>query len=225
MTKMALIPHTSVSLTTGWMFRQGDRSSVSPYLPACNAPTEIHRDLLKNKKLANPFDDLNELAARWVGNVTWTYRTTFAAPLHSRKANVVTKLRFEGLDTFASVFLNGELVLVSDNMFIEHQITVSDKLEVDGNILEIVFDSARKKGLELVEQHQEHRFIVHQTEISRGPVRKAPYHWGLGLGSYPHDMWTLEAGVDPDVGLPTYSSRSAVRTVARLEVGRREDER
>jgi beta-mannosidase len=179
---MTLIPHTSTPLTTGWTFKQGDRSSTNAYLSACDAPTEIYRDLLKNGRIANPFNNLNELSVRWVGDETWTYRTTFAAPSEYARAKTVTKLRFGGLDTFASVYLNGGMILKSDNMFIEHEIDVSGKLELEENVLEIVFESARKKGLELVEEHKEHRFIVHQTEISRGPVRKAQYHWGWDWG-------------------------------------------
>ncbi|KAL1801221.1 hypothetical protein ACET3X_001563 [Alternaria dauci] len=179
---MALVPHTSTPLKTGWSFKQGGRSSAHSYLPARDVPTEVFRDLLKNGKIADPFNDLNELAVQWVGNETWTYRTTFATPSEYGNANTVTRLRFGGLDTFASVYLNGKMVLESDNMFVEHEVDVSGKLESDENVLEIVFESARKKGLELVEQHKEHRFIVHQTEISRGPVRKAQYHWGWDWG-------------------------------------------
>ncbi|CAN9089791.1 unnamed protein product [Alternaria alternata] len=179
---MALVPHTSTPLKTGWTFKQGDRSSTHAYLPARDVPTEIYRDLLKNEKIADPFNDLNELAVQWVGDETWTYRTIFAAPSEYGTANAVTRLRFQGLDTFASVYLNGHKVLESDNMFVEHEVDVSGRLELDENVLEIVFESARKKGRELVEQHKEHRFIVHQTEISRGPVRKAQFHWGWDWG-------------------------------------------
>ncbi|KAI4620410.1 hypothetical protein J4E80_004937 [Alternaria sp. BMP 0032] len=199
---MAPVPHTSWPLTTGWTFKQGDRSSTNEYLPACDAPTEVYRDLLKHDKIPDPFHDLNELAVRWVGDETWTYRTNFAAPSHYGKANAATTLRFEGLDTFASVFLNGEMILESDNMFIEHQIDVSGKLQAEDNVLEIVFESARKKGLELVEQHPEHRFIVHQTEISRGPVRKAQYHWGWDWGPI-----LMTCGLWKPVSIETWACR------------------
>lgn len=69
-------------------------------------------------------------------------------------------------------------------MFIEHRVLVTEKLKSEGeeNILEIVFESARKRGLEVIKQHDEHKFIVHQTEMSRAPVRKAQYHWGWDWG-------------------------------------------
>lgn len=202
-------PHCTIPLTTNWSFKQGDRASTQPYLPANDLPTEIYRDLLKNNRIPDPYLNLNELSVRWVGDDTWTYRTTFATPLGPQKA----ALRFEGLDTFASVFLNGELILESENMFVEHSIDVSSKLVArcdndsqeakgDNNVLEIVFESARKRGLELVKEHPEHKFIVHQTEVSRGPVRKAQYHWGWDWGPI-----VLTCGPWKPISLEMYTAR------------------
>lgn len=182
MTRHDRVAFTSIALDSNWTFKQGGRDSTDEYLPANDLPTEIFRDLLKNGKISDPFQDLNELSVRWVGDKTWKYRTTFTAPASYEKPGTVTRLRLEGLDTFASVYLNDERILESDNMFVEHFVDVTGKLQLQSNILEIVFDSARKKGLELVKEHKNHRFIVHQTEISRGPVRKAQYQWGWDWG-------------------------------------------
>lgn len=198
---MQLVPHTSTPLTTGWAVKQGDRSSTSPFLPAHDAPTEIHRDLLKNGKVKDPFIDLNELSVRWVGDETWTYCTTFAAPQHYGKAGVTSELQFEGLDTFASVYLNGFLILQSDNMFEVHWVDITGKLKDRDNALEIVFHSTRKRGLELVKEHGDHRYIVHQTEISRGPVRKAQYHWGWDWGPI-----LMTCGIWKPISLETWTS-------------------
>jgi len=199
---MDAVSHISVPLTKGWLFKRGDRSSTNTYLPAHDAPTEVHRDLIKNHQLTDPFNDFNELSAHWVGDETWTYSTSFDATADYARSNTVTKLRFEGLDTFASVYLNGKVILESDNMFIEHQVNVSGMLKSEGNILEIVFESARKKGLELVAQHKEHRFIVHQTETSRGPVRKAQYHWGWDWGPI-----LMTCGLWKPVSIETWTCR------------------
>ncbi|KAH9879445.1 hypothetical protein IAQ61_001263 [Plenodomus lingam] len=196
-------PFTSTYLETDWAFKQGDLTSSNEYAEANNLPTEIHRDLLKHGRIADPFVDLNEHSVRWVGDETWTYRTTFAAPPDHSLPNVTTMLKFEGLDTFATVHLNGEEILVSDNMFIEHRVDVSAKLKQEANVLEIIFESARKKGLELVGKHENlHRYIVHQTEISRGPVRKAQYHWGWDWGPI-----LMTCGPWKPICLETYTTR------------------
>jgi beta-mannosidase len=182
---MAASARTSKALTSGWTFKKGDGASKSEYLSANDLPTDVHLDLFKHEKISDPFKDLNELSTRWIAEESWTYRTTLSPPPDHGKYGIRTILRFEGLDTFAAVYLNGKLVLESDNMFIEHRVDVTDLITQDPaeeDILEIVFESGRKKGLELVREHTEHRFIVHQTEISRGPVRKAQYHWGWDWG-------------------------------------------
>lgn len=173
---------SSVPLVTNWSFKQGSLTSTNGYVAAHNLPTEIFSDLTLHQRIPDHFKDFNELSVRWVGEETWTYRTSFAAPAQHSAENARTVIRFEGLDTFASVYLNGELIVQSDNMFHEHRVDVTGQLELDENILEIVFESAQKKGEELIKDHPEHRFIVHQTEISRGPVRKAQYHWGWDWG-------------------------------------------
>jgi beta-mannosidase len=194
---------TSTPLTSGWEFKQGDSfSHAHGYLPADDAPTEVHRDLLKNGKIADPFQDLNELSVSWVGDEKWTYRTTFAAPAEYNNPGVGTTLNFAGLDTFATVWLNGQLLLRSENMFIEYRRHVTSKLKSEDNVLEIVFESARKKGLELIEEDEGHQYIVHQTEVSRGPVRKAQYHWGWDWGPI-----LMACGIWKPITLETWTCR------------------
>ncbi|KAK6855014.1 hypothetical protein PG995_008546 [Apiospora arundinis] len=166
-------------------------------------PTEVHRDLARHGKAPDYRQDLNELAVRWIGDETWTYRTTFGRPAeeHGQDGGIKAVLNFEGLDTFAKVYLNDSLILSSDNMFLQHRVEVTSKL-TDENTLEIEFESARLKGLELVKQHPEHRFIVHQTEISRGPVRKAQYHWGWDWGPI-----LMTCGPTKPITLETYTCR------------------
>lgn len=126
---------------------------------------------------------MNELAARWVAEKSWTYSTTFQLPAESGNNNARTDLVFKGLDTYATVTLNGSKILEGDNMFLEYRVDVSEKLRSGDNELEIVFASALLRGRELVEEHKhEHRFIAHQTENGRMPVRKAQCHWGWDWG-------------------------------------------
>jgi beta-mannosidase len=189
---MSAVPYSSTPLSSGWKFTEGHRNSPDPvYLPANDVPTEVYRDLLKNGKIADPFKDLNELSVSWVGDRTWTYRTTFAAPADHDKPGVNTTLRCEGLDTFATVYLNNTLLFNSDNMFVEYLADLSGKLIKKDNKLEIVFEPARMKDLTIIEDQKKqsqlsgqraYQFIVHQTDISRGPVRKAQYHWGWDWG-------------------------------------------
>ncbi|KAF4907852.1 Beta-mannosidase B [Colletotrichum fructicola] len=198
---MALLRH---DLSTGWSFKQKDDSSETSWLPVAKVPSEVHVDLLANKKIPDPFLDMNELAVQWVAEKDWVYRTTFPTPSSSSSSNVVTDLVFDGLDTFATVTINGKEILTSDNMFLSHRVNVSQHLNPSGtNTLEIVFASALLKGRQLVEQHShEHRFIARQTEQGRIPVRKAQYHWGWDWGPI-----LVTAGVWKPVYLEQYAAR------------------
>ncbi|OAL54732.1 glycoside hydrolase [Pyrenochaeta sp. DS3sAY3a] len=196
-----MLPLSSTPITRGWSFKQGGLTSSHEYLPSHDVPTEIYRDLLKHENIPDPFLDINEPAVRWVGNETWTYKVAFDAGPDYGKSGTTTTLKFDGLDTFASVYLNGQLILQTENMFVAHEVNVTNKLSSQ-NVLEIVFQSARNKGRDLVTQHQEHRFIVHQTEISRGPVRKAQYQWGWDWGPI-----LLSCGPWKPISLVTYTCR------------------
>ncbi|KAI1780808.1 glycoside hydrolase family 2 protein [Hypoxylon cercidicola] len=177
---MALTRH---NLDHGWTFRQGDSSSVEDWLPVGKVPSQVHMDLLANNRIPDPFIDLNELAVRWIAEKDWIYRVQFKKPTGlAAQESVTTDLVFEGLDTFATVRLNGTGILKSDNMFLSHRVDISSLLK-DDNVLEITFDSAMLRGRQLVKEHSyEHTFYVRQTEVSRVPVRKAQYNWGWDWG-------------------------------------------
>lgn len=110
------------------------------------------------------------------------YKTSFEAPALSESAT--TDIVFEGLDTFATVVLNGKEILKADNMFLSYRIDVSKDIKHGAeNLLELTFDSALFRGRELVKEHaHEHDFLVRQTEAGRLPSRKAQYNWGWDWG-------------------------------------------
>lgn len=134
-------------------------------------------------RIPDPFVDLNERAVQWIGEKTWIYRLEFVAPVTS-DSSITSDLVFEGLDTFATVTLNGHEVLKSENMFASYRANVSQHVKPgENNRIEIVFDSALLRGRELVKEHShEHNFLVRQTEAGRVPVRKAQYNWGWDWG-------------------------------------------
>ncbi|GJN77300.1 hypothetical protein PLIIFM63780_000790 [Purpureocillium lilacinum] len=181
--------HSRTQISSGWTFKQQDWPSEE-WLPVSQVPSQIHMDLLANKKIPDPYVDLNERAVQWVGEKTWVYRAAFSVPELATEGDgagaVTTDLVFEGLDTFATVLVNGAEVLKTDNMFVSYRVDVSPHVKTGGdaqNVLEIVFDSALLRGRELVEKHShEHNFLVRQTEAGRVPVRKAQYNWGWDWG-------------------------------------------
>jgi len=67
----------------------------------------------------------------------WWYRCRFAAPAHRGGRY---RLRFDGLATLAQVWLNGDALLSSDNMFVAREVEVSDSIALE-NELVIAFRS------------------------------------------------------------------------------------
>ncbi|KAL1848503.1 hypothetical protein Daus18300_013604 [Diaporthe australafricana] len=178
-----------IPLSQGWHCKEIGKDT---WHPASEVPGSIHTDLLHNGQIPDPFVGLNELAVRWVAERDWHYRRAISADelmVRGGQANGQERvdLVFEGLDTFATVYLNHSKVLVCDNMFTSHRVDITDLLRRTGKDqgdveLEIVFESASVSGRKLITEHKEHNFLVRQTEAGRLPVRKAQYHWGWDWG-------------------------------------------
>jgi beta-mannosidase len=112
-----------------------------------------------------------------VADKTWTYKVKLPE-VEALPDGAVTILVFDGLDTFATVKLNGDVILESDNMFVPHRIDVSAQLKpTEENVLEIEFASARLRAIEIKEAHPEHTWVGFNGDMSRLAVRKAQYHW------------------------------------------------
>ena len=178
-----MAPRSVIPIDKNWEFKQADKEG-SEYLPVSQFPTNVHLDLLAHKLIPDPYIGKNELEVQWVGEAVWVYRTTFPTPPSAAAAGgeaggaAKAVLAFDGLDTFATVVLNGKTVLESENMFLPERVDVTDVLRKDGaNELVITFDSAYLRGWELVEKYPEHTWLVWNGDNSRLAVRKSQYHW------------------------------------------------
>lgn len=120
-----------------WQFR--DTTSKS-WLPAV-VPGCVHTDLLRAKKIPDPFYGTNELDLQWIEERDWEYRTTFRIT-QAFLSEAGIELVADGLDTVATVFLNGKKIAATDNMFILHRWPVKPLLRAGANELRIVFGSA-----------------------------------------------------------------------------------
>ncbi|KAL2060090.1 hypothetical protein VTL71DRAFT_9912, partial [Oculimacula yallundae] len=176
--------HTIIPLDKNWTFKQGDNKD-SKFLPVAQFPTNVHLDLIANNIIADPFIGKNENDVQWIGEVPWIYKTTFSSPSLSEKERGTVKavIAFDGLDTYATVVLNGKEILKTESMFIPERVDVTTFLKKEGdNELEITFESAYLKGCALVEKYPDHKWGCWNGDTSRLAVRKAQYHWGWDWG-------------------------------------------
>ena len=129
-------------LNTGWSFRQADSDA---WLPA-TVPGTVHTDLLANKKIEDPFYRTNEHDQQWIDKKDWEYRTAFEIdPATFARQHI--ELFFEGLDTYANVYVNEVLVLSADNMFRTWTAAIKDHVIPGHNALRILFRSPITEGL------------------------------------------------------------------------------
>ncbi|KAJ0382998.1 hypothetical protein COL922a_011384 [Colletotrichum nupharicola] len=195
-------PRSVTPIDKNWHFKQADKQDAKP-LPVSQFPTNVHLDLIHHGVIPDPFIGKNELDVQWIGEAQWLYRTTFASP-DAVPEGAKAVLAFDGLDTFATVVLNGETILESDNMFTPERVDVTAVLKKDGgeNELEITFDSAYLRGWRLVEKYPDHKWGCWNGDNSRLAVRKAQYHWGWDWGPT-----LLTCGPWRPINLEVYASR------------------
>ncbi|TRW98973.1 beta-mannosidase [Flavobacterium gawalongense] len=165
--------NSSVVLKNGWQFRQEKTAKWN----VATVPGEVHTDLLNNKLIPDPFYRDNEKKLQWIEKKNWEYKTSFQvtpATLNKKNATLV----FDGLDTYATVYLNKQLVLKADNMFRQWRVDVKKIIKSGNNDLVVVFQSAQNVVDSLAKKDLP--FVI--PDNPRAYVRKAQYHFGWDWG-------------------------------------------
>ena len=123
-------------LSGGWVLHATDPALRIRGVPA-TVPGCVHTDLLAAGLIPDPYLDENEHTLAWIGRTTWLYERHLD---HIAVAGEHTVLCFEGLDTVATVSVNGDVVATTENMHRRHEIPVD--LQPGRNVLSIRFDPA-----------------------------------------------------------------------------------
>ncbi len=160
------------NLNQNWQFKQATQVTWYP----AQVPGNVFVDLYQNQQIPDPFYANNETALQWVELADWEYKNTITAD--SAWFNFKNEeLVFEGLDTYAKVFLNDSLILQTNNMFRTFTINVKGLLKLGNNELRIAFASAIKKGKE-----EEKKLTYALPEGERVFTRKAQFQYGWDFG-------------------------------------------
>lgn len=155
-----------------WTFNKQNDSQKNK----AKVPGTIHTDLFENKIIPDPFLGTNEKQLQWIENENWEYETKFNLSKSELK-NQNIELLFEGLDTYATIYLNGKLLLETDNMFRNWNASVKDNVKIGENQLKIIFKSASKIGKE---EAKKLPYTLPGDE--KVFTRKAQYHYGWDWG-------------------------------------------
>ncbi len=166
----------TIELSGAWsLHRVGQKKSW----PA-TVPGSVHTDLLAVGELKDPFFREQETQAQWIGETDWTYERTFQ--LDEVPVEPSVRLRCEGLDTLATISVNGVAVGRTDNMYRVWEFDIRSLLQPGSNRIAIRFDSAVRH----VREHQTLRPLPSwggPLEISgRAWLRKEPCNFGWDWG-------------------------------------------
>ncbi|HIB47284.1 MAG TPA: glycoside hydrolase family 2 protein [Flavobacteriaceae bacterium] len=165
-------PNTSLSLNgTDWKFSKVGKENFQP----ATVPGTVQTDLLKLGQIPDPFLLNNEDSIQWISKLDWVYRKTFSVP----KKQLIKKrhlLKFEGLDTYAEIFLNDSLLVATSNAFRTFEVDVSTLLKEE-NTLYIVFHSTDQK-----ENEAKRQLDYELPESPRVFTRKPQFQYGWDWG-------------------------------------------
>ena len=164
----------SAELNNNWTFSKAGTDKQYPAV----VPGTIHTDLLRNKLIPDPFFADNEKQLQWIDSCDWIYRSSFTIDENLNKYRSIT-LSFDGLDTYADVYINNKPVLKADNMFRGWETKdLIPFLKQGKNRVEIYFHSA----LKMTDTFAKQNLPLVRPDNNRVYVRKAQYQFGWDWG-------------------------------------------
>ena len=141
------------------------------WLPA-EVPGDVHTSLLALGRIPDPFVGSNVDEVQWIEAREWWFRRSFTAtPTREGERAFLT---FDGLDLFATVYLNGTKLGEHANMFRPAEFEVTDRLKEE-NVIAVRFDPMRSRVSDLKLPVQ----MPHYDPHTRAQVRKtqAQFMW------------------------------------------------
>ncbi len=166
-----------ISLNGAWTV---ESDTIPPF--QAEVPGTIHTDLQNAGKIGEPFADDNEQELQWIEELNFIYSRSFEVSQLQLDHEEEARLIFDGLDTYADVYLNDSLILSADNMFRSWEVSVKPLLKVGENTLKVKFFSPVTKHRD-ANGYGDLTFPADNDPTKTAPfVRKAAYHFGWDWG-------------------------------------------
>ncbi len=155
-------------LSQGWTLT-GDTLNILE-LPV-TVPSVVQQNLYEAGLIPHPYHGTVEDQLLWISDHPWSYATHFEVDNKLLDKEVV-ELVFEGIDTYASVTLNGQKLFDANNQFRIWRTDVKPFLKAKDNLLVVDFPRYDSTQLALYEAH--HPRLPEKYAVTR----KAPYQHG-----------------------------------------------
>ena len=151
-----------------------------------SVPGNCELDLVNAGILPPQEIGLNVLKLRPYEGCQWLYTKTFDAPSvpdDGSRASLV----FDGIDTLADVFLNGEKIGEADNMFIQHRFVVTGRLKKGRNTVQVLIRSPFYAS----QDETVGEMTYHMGFADNVPFRKAAHAggWDIFPRTYVAGLW------------------------------------
>jgi len=145
--------------------------TVSAQWKKAVVPGNVQMDLMRDGQLPDLYYGQNFYSAVWVENEDFMYRTTFHVP--DIKNGKRAYLEFDGLDNFATIWVNGRKIAKTHNMFKTYSFDVTQQVRTGENELLIRLASPMKevynqvKNAEQILEKLSCAFFVKERLITR----------------------------------------------------------
>jgi len=173
------MPKQSMQLSGQWEFKpcsldeeQAHYLNKNGWLRA-TVPGSVFSNLIEAGQINETDVDINPENTQWVSEKAWVYKKIFDVPkelLNCERHELV----FDGLDTIASVWLNGECIGQTNNMFIPFRFDVTERLKAKGNTLSVQFTPASQYAKKFIKKYGKSKFL----KAERIYLRKSQYQFG-----------------------------------------------
>ncbi len=165
----------SRELSQGWEYTEaGQNAWAQATVPGC-----VQLDLLDAGTLPDPNYRMDEYAMQSVEDKDWEYRTSFQVGADELVADEID-LVFEGLDTYADVYVNETYLGSVANMFVSHTFDITEVVREGANDLHLYFHSP-VTTIKTLERNSP-LSLTSSCETARPYIRKAQYAYGWDWG-------------------------------------------
>lgn len=148
----------------------------------------VQEALIETGELPDPFYGMNESKFDWVEDHKWEFKSMFFISEEQLKKDHL-ELNFPSVDTYAKIYLNGKLILTTENAFIPYTAQIKKLAKTGLNELLIVFTPPviyHKKEYENASYHLPAPNDVHKIAIApytRKPQYQFGWDWSMRMNT------------------------------------------
>ena len=164
------------NLGGSWILTTEDGRSLDTRVPGTLLQT-----LLEHRLIPDPFDGMNEYAVCEQTRQTFSMERAFTVSEEELRC-ACADLVFEGVDTEAVLFVNGQQAAVFSNMHRTWRIPVRGLLHAGENSLRVVFTSALEAVARDAAENPDITYDGGSELVWTGGIRKAHYMFGWDWG-------------------------------------------